>query len=319
MIFKNIKINGRYIIKDNDLILYNGGSGISFKMQGKSFTVYALCIPSPGYIYIIVDRQFDKKTKVLISKDSYTYTFEDDKPHLIDVVKTNECNDNALRIENLAVDGELLPFDHLYKNKVVVYGDSTVAGFGILSQSGDASIHNCDSVEDFVFSGLYEMNMDIDILSASGYGLAFSIYTCPNNIGIYDFFKNVGVHKRAEWPIKPCNLLIISLGTNDNSYIQDNPAEREERINTFKQKHKAIIDAYVEANSNTKILMVGGTLKEQNVYYLYEETYRYLRSFYKNLTMHLFDGDNSAISNHAYVTAHERMKDELKAVIKQIL
>ena len=319
MNLKNIKVNGRYIIKDNDLILYNGGSGISFKMQGKSFTVHALFISSPGYFYVIIDRQFNEKTKILISKEAYTHFLEDDKPHLVDIVKANECNDNALRIENLKVDGELLPFDHLYKNKVVVYGDSTVAGFGILAQSGDASIHNCDAVQDFFFGGLYEMNMDVDIMSASGYGLAFSIYTCPNNIGIYDFFDKVGVHKKAEWPVKPCDLLIISVGTNDNSYIQDDLSKKEERINIFKQKYKALIEAYLQLNPNTKILMVGGTLKEQTVYYLYEETYYYLKAFYKNLTLHMFNGDNSAISNHAYVAAHERMKDELKAVIKEIL
>lgn len=319
MNYRNIKINGRYVIKDNDLILYNGGSGISFKMQGKSFTVHALCIPGPGYIYIVIDREFDKKTKVLISKESFTFTFKDDKPHLVDIIKTNECNDNALRINNLEVDGKILSFDHEYKNKVVVYGDSTVAGFGILAKEGEASIHNSDAVQDFVFSALYELNTDIDIMSASGYGLAFSIYTCPNNIGIYDFYKKVGVHKQADWTIEPCDLLIISLGTNDNSYIQEDPNKKEERIKEFIQKYKAIIDAYIEVNPNTKILMIGGTLKEENVYYLYEKTFNYLKPLYKNLYLHIFNGDNSAISNHAYVRAHKQMSAKLITVIRDLL
>ena len=319
MNYKNIKINGRYVTKDNDLILYNGGSGISFKMQGKSFTVHALCIPGPGYIYIVIDRKLDKKIKVLLSKDLYTYTFEDDEPHLVDIIKANECNDNALKIENLEIDGEILKFDHQYQNKAVVYGDSTVAGFGILAKSGDASIHNSDSVEDFVFNALYELNMDIDIMSASGYGLAFSIYTCPNNIGIYDFYKKVGVHKPADWNVKPCDLLIISLGTNDNSYIEQDPTRREERINEFKQKYKAIIDSYITVNPNTIILMIGGTLKEENVYYLYEEVYSYLKPLYKNLYLRLFNGDNSAISNHAYISAHKQMSADLKSIIKDLL
>ena len=299
MNYKNIKINGRYVTKDNDLILYNGGSGISFKMRGKSFTVHALCIPGPGYIYIVIDRKLDKKIKVLLSKDPYTNTFEDDEPHLVDIIKANECNDNALRIENLEVNGELLKFDHQYQNKVVVYGDSTVAGFGILAKSGDASIHNSDSVEDFVFNALYELNMDIDI--------------------IYDFYKKVGVHKPADWNVKPCDLLIISLGTNDNSYIEQDPTRREERINEFKQKYKAIIDSYITVNPNTIILMIGGTLKEENVYYLYEEVYSYLKPLYKNLYLRLFNGDNSAISNHAYISAHKQMSADLKSIIKDLL
>ena len=319
MNYQNIKINGRYVIKDNNLILYNGGSGISFKMQGKSFTVHALCIPGPGYIYVVIDREFDKKTKVLLSNEPYTFSFEDDKPHLVDIIKANECNDNALKINNLEVDGKILSFDHKFKNKVVVYGDSTVAGFGILAKTGEASIHNSDAVQDFVFSALYELNMDIDIMSASGYGLAFSIYTCPNNIGIYDFYKKVGVHKQADWTIEPCDLLIISLGTNDNSYIQEDPNKKEERIKEFIQKYKAIIDAYIEVNPNTKILMIGGTLKEENVYYLYKKTFNYLKTLYKNLYLHIFNGDNSAISNHAYVSAHKQMSAKLITVIRDLL
>ena len=318
MDYRKIKINGRYLIKDNSLILYNGGSGISFKCKGKSFDIRISCIPNPGYFYIIIDRKFDKKIKVLTPQESYTYIFKDEKPHLVDIVKANECNDNALMIETLVVDGVLLPFDHKYDHKVVVYGDSTIAGFGILAKDGDASIHNSDAVQDFCFGALYELNMDADIVSASGYGLAFSIYTCPNNIGVYDFYNKVGVHKPNDWEIKPNDLIIISLGTNDNSYIQDNPLKKEERINEFIEKYKAIIDAYVAVNPNIKILMVGGTLEEENVYYLYEETYKRLKPFYKYLFVHIFNGDNSAISNHAYVTAHNEMKNELKAVIKEL-
>ena len=65
--------------------------------------------------------------------------------------------------------------------------------------------------------------------------------------------------------------------------------------------------------------MVYGTLKEETAYYLYEKAYEYLKPIYKNLYIHKFDGDNTAISNHAYVAAHETMSEELKNVIKTII
>ena len=65
--------------------------------------------------------------------------------------------------------------------------------------------------------------------------------------------------------------------------------------------------------------MVYGTLKEEDAYYLSEETYKCLKPFYKNLFVHKFNGDNSGISNHAYVTAHDKMAAELKEVIKSLL
>ena len=61
----NTHINGRYLFKDNILYLYNGGSSLSFKMNGDAFVVYLEHIPSPGYFYIIIDRDYENKIKVL--------------------------------------------------------------------------------------------------------------------------------------------------------------------------------------------------------------------------------------------------------------
>lgn len=315
----NIKINGRYSMNNNSLFLYNGGSGISFKMQGKSFTVSIISHPNPGYFYIIIDRNLSNKIKVLSIGENYTYSFCDDRPHLVDIVKANECNDNALEIKDLSIQGTLLNYDHIYDKKVIVYGDSTISGYGILEHTGQASLHNSDAVRNFVFSGLYELNMDMDVFSAAGYGLAFSLYTCPQNIGVYDFFEKVGVHKNISWDVKPCDLLIISLGCNDNSLIQDDPTNKEERIQEFERKYEAIIFAHILKNPYLKVLMIYGTLLEESAYYLYEQTYNYLKVLFKDIYIHKFSGDKSAIENHAYVDAHEQMKEELKNVINEIL
>lgn len=315
-----IHINGRYLFKDNLLYLYNGGSSVSFKMFGTAFTIELEHIPSPGYFYIVIDRDFKNKIKIL-NKDGFkSYTFKEKSIHYIDIIKANEANDNALVVKDILVNGELLKYDHEYDKKVRVFGDSTVAGFGILGHHEEASIHTSDSVQDFVYQALYELNMETDILSASGWGLTFSSYTCPKSIGVIDFIDKLKVNSNIiyEDDFKP-NLLIISLGCNDNSYIQEDKALRDTRINYFKRQYQALIDSQIKDNKDLKILMIYGTLKEENAYYLYEETYEYLKPLYKYLYIHKFNGDNSAISNHAYVTAHERMKEELKKVIKEIL
>ena len=64
--------------------------------------------------------------------------------------------------------------------------------------------------------------------------------------------------------------------------------------------------------------MVYGTLKEETAYYLNEEVYKELKPLYKNLYIHKFNGDNTAISHHAYVDQHDLMAEELKQVIKSI-
>lgn len=319
MNLKNIKLNGRFSENNGSIIFYNVGSGLSFKMNGNSFDVHLNSIFGKGYFYIIIDRDFNNKIKVLIDNNDYKYTFKDRLNHLVDIVKVNESNDNIIELTNLSIDGELLTFDESYNAFVKVFGDSTIAGFGILAKNGSASIHNSDGICDFCYHALYKLGMDCDIFAASGYGLAFSAYTKPKTMGIFDFFDKVAVHQSVVWDDRSePDLLIISLGCNDNSYIEEN-TNKQQLIDEYKQKYKNLIDSQMSLNSALKVLMVYGTLNEENAYYLYEETYSWLKTFYKNIYIHKFSGDSSAVSNHAHIDAHNRMTEELKKVISEIL
>ena len=314
-----IKFNGRYEKKNNHFYIFNGGSGISFRMNGPSFKLYLKSSPVDCYIYVIIDRDYESKTKLLVSDKPIVFSLKEG-PHDIDIVKANEINDNILELVDLEVEGELLPYEHSYSKKVRVFGDSTIAGYGILSHTGEASIHTSDSVRDFCFRALYEMNIEMDVFSASGYGLVFSIYTQPNRNGIINYINKVAVDKTVDYVDNgKYDLLIISLGTNDTSYIAESPTLREERINEFKESYKRLIDSELSKNPDLKILMIYGTLKEEYAYYLVDATYEYLKPFYKNLYIHKFNGDNTGINGHAYVDGHDSMAEELKNVIQSIL
>ena len=320
MNLKNIKINGRYIIQDGKLVLFNSGSSISFKMNGKSFTVTVGSKTWPCYYYFIIDRDYKNKVKLSTpSNPVCCYSFNDEKEHTVDIVKANEANDSLLFIEDLEIDGKLLEYDHQYDKKVIVYGDSTIAGYGILSHD-KASIDTSDGVRDFAYHALYELNCDMDIFCASGYGLSFSAYTTPKTIGIYDYIKKVSVNSDLSWEHQnKHDILIISLGCNDASYISEQPNNKEECVKMFIKKYQELIDSEIKLNSNLKTLMIYGTLKEQQAYYLIEQAYESLKQLYKNLYIHKFDGDNTAASNHAFITAHDRMAEELKAALKPLL
>lgn len=317
--FNKIKINGRYINKDGFYYIFNGGSGFSFKMKGKSFSFCFDSNPRDSYFYIIIDRDFSNKQKLKTSKEKVVINLTDDKPHYIDIVKANEAIDVVIKLLDLSIDGELLDYDHNYSLRVRVIGDSTIAGYGILKHSGEGNIDNSDSVLDFCYQALYEINADVDVFSASGWGLAFSIYTCPQRMGIMDYIDKTAIGKNDAWiDDAKYDLLIVSVGTNDNSYIQSNPDLKDSRIKEYIFKYKALIDKNIAQNKDIKILMVYGTLNEEDAYYLSEETYKCLKPLYNNLFIHKFNGDNSGVSHHAYVTAHEKMAEELKTVITDI-
>ena len=318
--FNKVKINGRYINKDGFYYIFNGGSGFSFKIKGNSFAICFDSNPIDSYFYVIIDRDYYHKQKYKTSKDKIIINLKDDKPHLVDIVKANESNSAVLKLLDLSIDGELLDYNHNYSYRVRVIGDSTIAGYGILEHDGGGSIENSDSVLNFCYRALYEINADVDVLSASGWGLVFSIYTCPQRMGIIDYVDKVATNKTNDWvDNSKYDLLILSVGTNDNSYIQQDSVLKESRIKEYIVKYKTLIDKNIAINKDIKILMVYGTLNEKAAYYLSEETFKCLKPQYNNLFIHKFTGDNSGISNHAYVTAHEKMAEELKNVIKELL
>ena len=323
--FDKYKTFGRYKVLDDKVIFYNGGSGLSFKMKGARFKVDLANIGDPGSFRVFVDKNYNygiqlpyNQSEVIISFETYEEVADPNGIHYVDIVKVNEANDNELQISNIHIYGKLLDYDFKYKYKIKVYGDSTIAGYGILAHEGPTSVKTNSSVKDFCFRALYELGADFDIFSASGWGLVFSKWTNPNEIGIIDFKDNLCVHSNEKWVEKDkTDLLIISLGTNDYSYI--GLCDSMNRVNIFKETYKKLIDSELEKNKDLKILMIYGTLKEKDVYPLIEETYEYLKPFYKNLFIHKFDGDNSAIEHHAYVDKHEEMANELKEVITQIM
>ena len=319
MDFNKIKINGRYLYKDGFYYIFNGGSGLSFKTKGNSFSISFDSCPIDAYFYVIIDRDYKGKKKYLTSKKGTVIKLDGDT-HYIDIVKANEANDNVLKILDISIDGELLDYDHNYSYRVKVIGDSTIAGYGILAHNGTGNIEVSDSVQDFCFRALYENNAYVDAFSASGWGLAFSIYTCPQRVGIIDYIDKVATNKNNDWiDNSKYDLLIVSVGTNDNSFIQLDPGLKQERLKEYIAKYKQLLDKEIAINTDIKILMVYGTLNEIDAYYVSEETYKCLKPLYKNLYIHKFKGDNSAISNHAYVSAHETMAEELNGVLKELL
>ena len=155
-----------------------------------------------------------------------------------------------------------MEYDHQYDKKVIVYGDSTIAGYGILSHD-EASIDTSDGVRDFAYHALYELNYDMDIFCASGYGLSFSAYTTPKTIGIYDYIKKVSVNSDFSWERQnKHDILIISLGCNDASYISEQPNNKEEYAKMFIKRYQGLIDSEIKLNSDIKILMIYGTLNK---------------------------------------------------------
>ena len=319
-IYRNMLIRGRYKTINGFLQFFNTGSGVSLCVQGKSITFDIKPIVQSCFVYIIKDFDLNQKTKYFIDEDiDLTIPLGDDKPHYIDLVKVNEAKENSLVIRDIKIDGKILKYAEKPNKFVKVYGDSTIAGYGILAHTGEANIETNDGVEDFCFRALYELNYDFDLFTGSGWGLTFSAYTEPKEIGIEKYTENLCVNSSEKWTSKKADLLIISLGTNDYAYIEENIGQKDSLFDEFFHSYKKIIEKERQDNKDLPVLMVYGSLKEEHVYPLIEQTYNKLSKEIDNLYIVKLPGDNSGISYHSFVTYHKKMAEVLKEKILSII
>ena len=317
---KNVKILGRYVQDGQTIKLFNVCSTVSILAKGRSISFGITSRVRSGYYYIIKDKDYANKKKCFLECDKSIYQIHylnDDKPHIFDIVKANESMDNTLEIFNIEYDGEILKQDD--KKLVQVYGDSSIAGFGILAHEGEADIHTNDGVENFCFRALYSLGFDYDIFAASGWGLTFSLYTSPMNVGIEKFRDKICVCSDTEFKQKTPDFLMVSLGTNDYAFISENPENSQELTGKFIKSYENLIIKERGNNPQIPVLMLYGSLKEENVYSLIEKTYQKLSEKLSNIYLLKLPGDNSAISHHSYVTYHKEMEHVLKEKISIIL
>ena len=311
---------GRYKLDKKGVKFFNTGSGISFCIQGKYAFITITSEKGPGYVYVIRDFDYENKEKILIENSKkIELFFDDNNKHFVDIVKANEAADNFMIFGPLFAQGLLIDIEENNKKFIKVYGDSTIAGYGILAHDGEANYLTNDGVEDFCFRALYTGGFNYDIFAASGWGLTFSMYTDPKTVGIEKFRDKLTINSNEKWRGKTPDFLIISLGTNDMSFIAENHEKTQELTEKFIKSYENLIKKERTKNPEIPVLMVYGSLLEEHVYSLIEKTHDYLSKKLPNIHLLKLPGDNTAISYHSFVTTHAKMAEILKEKIVSIL
>lgn len=319
-IYRNMLIRGRYKVVNGFLQFFNVGSGVSLCVQGSSITFDIKPITKSCFVYIIKDFDLNQKVKYFIDEDiDLTIPLGDDKPHYIDLVKANESLDNSLVIRDIKIDGKVLNYKEKPKKFVKVYGDSSVAGYGILAHTGNPDVDTNDGVEDFCFRTLYNLKFNFDLFAASGWGLTFSPYTEPKEIGIEKYIDNLCVKSNEKWVGEKPDMLLLSLGTNDFAYIYENQDKKDGLEAHFIDSYRKLLEKETKNNPDLPILMVYGTLLEDAVYPLIEKTYNKLSKEFKNLYLVKLPGDNTGIACHCHVSRHKEIAEVLTKTIQSIL
>lgn len=282
----NIKPLGRTCFIDNTLWMAFSGTGAAFTFRGTKAVVTMLADDTtavPGNeenwarvaVYLngsrVVDAMMNQPRKEFL-------IFESEQPAdcSVEIVKLSETAMSTVGIESISVDAEEGIYPAAEKAHFVeIVGDSITCGYGVDDEV--AEHHFVTGTEDVTRAYAYRtaraLDVDYSLVSISGYGI-ISGYVDPGEPPkpeqtIPQYYEKLGFsygkykgHLPAEtlWDFsrKP-DLVVINLGTNDDSYTQDH-ADRQE---VYRAAYVKFLKLVRSRNPQAKILCVLGIMGDR--------------------------------------------------------
>ncbi|MBO5319836.1 MAG: hypothetical protein J6B01_08555 [Ruminococcus sp.] len=238
---KNVKLVGR-TLRDGDITwLVQSGSAVKFTVSASEATVtlagdnsisngadhrsrYAILVDGE----VIEDDVMSEETKdITIFSGNAMKTAE------ITVIHLSEANNGAIGVKNINVKSSaakpVVPVPEK-EIKIEFIGDSITCAYGVEGLSSGESFKT--TTENFMKSYAYLtaelLDADYSAVSYSGHGIISGYTSGEKNTDqlVPDFYENVGKWQYAKpWDFASVenDVVVINLGTNDNSYLQNKP------------------------------------------------------------------------------------------------
>lgn len=340
-----VRAIGRTMIAKDSLWLVHSGTGCEFTFNGTKATVKIK--PDSSFmtrnnqarvaIYVNGERVVDD----MVDKMDKEYTvFESEVPEdcTVRIVKLSEAPYSTFGIS--AIDatcyGAIKPTEG--SGKLIEFvGDSITCGYGV--DDLDANHHFSTTTEDatktYAYKTAEKLGVDYSLVSFSGYGI-ISGYSGDGNKQpeqlVPDFYDKMGnsggtfmgnfVAQETAWDFtkKQPDVVVINLGTNDNSYVKGNAAKKEE----FTTAYVAFLKQIREKNPDATVVCTLGIMGAELYPSVEDAVKRYVAETgdAKVHTMK-FDTQNQAdgiaADWHPSEKTHEKAAEKLAAKIKEVM
>ncbi len=325
---EKIKIVGSHYINGESLVQSNTASGYMLKLKGNSLTLRINMIDKRGENQktpIGILKNLDYKNKTVMYLDSGINELKiplSDEPITYSILKLDEAEDDAIETIFLELDGEFLDLE-IYQNGLVI-GDSTTAAYGNLGTINDArKTINSDGTQGFSYMALSDLGYIPHMITASGFGVYASFWTDPQVKPIIEALKSLSIMDTKipfDYSFLDPKIIILSLGTNDLSYVNDTKDDKikKERYDNFVIKYKEFIRDIRDTFKDSKIIMVYGCCREKEIFDYDLLVHSDLSKEMSDLYIVKLDGDMSGCANHPSVKNHYEMKEILKDFIRNI-
>lgn len=341
-----MKLVGRTHFFQNVLWMIMSGSGVEFNFTGKklAFTVCGreaavnVAVPEnrPRFAVYINDKRVLDEVLGQAEKTYLVIDEEQEQSVHVKFIKLSECAMSMCGLKSIEADTTNVTASKSKTNKIEFIGDSITCGYGVDDE--DPEHHFLTSTEDVTKSFSYKtakaLDVDYSMFSTSGHGI-ISGYTDDINVkhddqliparyttlGLcLDTFDGTLETTDIEWDFtrfQP-DLIIINLGTNDDSYCQD----ILERQIEYKEQYVEFLKLVRSKNPSSHILCVLGLMGKRLYPFVCKACEDYVKETGDTdiLSFELPEQDGNVgyvADYHPLECFHQQAADELVAFIKE--
>ena len=351
-----VKVLGRTYMLDDCRVLSLSASGVEFFYKGTELKVTFYgdsttggCEGGPepwkdqARVAVIVDGIMHLDTVIKKPVESFVVCGDDLKDvsgeHTVRIIKLSEPRMSTVGLGKIEVMAEEAPKPTAYSDKYIEFiGDSITCGYGIDAPNEwylfSTTTENVSKA--FSYKTANKLGADYSLVSYSGHGLISGYTDDPEKPKLdeliqpyyeifaysYNTFRCERLEKR-KWDFdgerKP-DTIVINLGTNDESYIQDN----EDKKAAFLEDYVDFLSQVHEVNPGVRIIVAFGLMGDA-LFAIEEEAVREFKElcgfeevYAIRLTPQNFEKNGYGACWHPSEASHEQASEELTEFIRSL-
>lgn len=341
-----VKYLGRTLSQNNILFLALSGSGIEFSYEGQYLEIclsgddHTAALTDHARIAIYIDGERVVDAMIRSPQQSYT-VLDEPAPRncTVRLIKLSEAPMSIVGIRQLVMDdaAKIQPAP-AKPHRIEFIGDSITCGYG--TDDDDMSHTFSTATEDVTKAYAYRtaqiLDADYSIVSYSGYGV-YSGFTAENtdtrNVAelVPPYYPLVGFSRgtylgravtMTDWDFRlfEPELIVLNLGTNDNSYCGNDPQRQADFISFYHD----FLTLIHEKNPNAYLLCVYGLMNHelsssvQKAVDLYRQSSGSERIAFLLLPTQT-DTDGYVVDFHPSLNTHRKTASAVAAKIREIM
>ena len=343
---ENVKLLGRTYYDTDRLYCALSGTGLEFTFTGTKCSITVVGDNNSASvtmadnharvgIYVNGERVIDE---MINSKEKIFDVFESDEPQEVTVslVKLSESPMSTIAVTNINVTGTpIKPTPN--KDKLIEFiGDSITCGYGADDPDKDHnfSTKTEDVTKAYAYKTAQALGADYSMVSFSGYGIISGYSNGQDKVpeqSLPQYYTKLGYSWAANGSFKPSevewdfskrqpDLIVINLGTNDDSYTLTHKERQEE----YSAAYTEFLKTVREKNPDAKIVCALGVMTDRLFDYVQLAVDNYTaETGDSNISTLKFDvqqaADGYSADWHPSITTHDKAAAKLTEYLKTIL